>query len=97
MHKTNSPSDAGVMRLPARLALTAFLLISASTKLASQSAWDAILNIDPYPSPYYSDWDNNPNIASLTVVNPGAATQVRIHFNVTNRANKVVLSGSSDP
>ena len=97
MHKTRSPSDAGVTRLPVRLALTAFVLISASTKLASQSAWDAILSIDPYPSPYYSDWDNNPNIASLTVINPGAATQVRIHFNVTNRANKVVLSGSSDP
>src|SRR5687768_3371471 len=97
MHKTHSASDAGVMRLPVRLALTAFLLVSVSTSLAAQSSWDAILSIDPYPSPYYSDWDNNPNIASLTVINPGAATQVRIHFNVTNRANKVVLSGSSDP
>ncbi|HEX6066834.1 MAG TPA: hypothetical protein VFZ04_21510, partial [Longimicrobiales bacterium] len=75
------------------------LLLSTATfgQLRAQGAWDAVLNIEPYPSPYYSDWDNDPNIASLTVINSTtSAQQVRIHFNVTNHANRIVLSGSSD-
>lgn len=76
----------------------ALLLFGATFgQLHAQGAWDAVLNIDPYPSPYYSDWDNDPNIATLTVINSTtSAQQVRIHFNVTNHANRIVLSGSSD-
>lgn len=31
--------------------------------------WNAVITIDPYPSPYISDWQNNPTIASLEVQN----------------------------
>ncbi|HEY0673294.1 MAG TPA: hypothetical protein VGD27_13545 [Longimicrobiales bacterium] len=80
-----------------RLALVTALLGCWCPPLHGQGAWDAILNIDPYPSPYYSDWDVDPNIATLTIINTTtAAQQVRIHFNVTDRANKIVISGSSD-
>jgi len=60
--------------------------------------WDAILTIEPYPSPYYSDWDANPNIATLTLINPTAdALQVRIHFNVIDQSNRMLITGSSEP
>ncbi|HET9440211.1 MAG TPA: hypothetical protein VFO52_08565, partial [Longimicrobiales bacterium] len=82
---------------PRRLALVAALLVWWCPPLHAQGAWDAILHIDPYPSPYYSDWDVDPNIATLTVINTTTAAQpVRIHFNVSDRANKIVISGSSD-
>jgi hypothetical protein len=85
------------MTWPRRCCLALLLLTATFGQLPAQGAWDAVLNIDPYPSPYYSDWDNDPNIATLTVINSTtSAQQVRIHFNVTNHANRIVLSGSSD-
>lgn len=60
--------------------------------------WEAILLVDPYPTPYYSDWDANPDISTLTLINTTADAQVvRIHFNVTDQGNRVVVSGSSEP
>jgi hypothetical protein len=85
--------------MPRRLVVAAgFLMACPCASLHAQGTWDAILTIDPYPSPYYSDWDANPNISTLTLINTTAsAEQVRIHFNVTDRSNKVVVSGSSEP
>ena len=74
------------------------LVVTPATPLRAQGTWDAILNIDPYPSPYYSDWDVNPRIATLSVINrTPAAQQVRIFFNVTDGANRIVLSAASGP
>lgn len=82
-----------------RLALTAaILLASPCARLHAQGTWDAILTVDPYPTPYYSDWDANPDIATLTLINSTMdAQQIRIHFNVINHANRIVVSGSSEP
>ena len=60
-----------------------FALVAAGLSwcapLHAQGSWNAILNIDPYPSPYYSDWDVDPRIATLTVFNTTtSAQQVRL-------------------
>ena len=69
-----------------------------SGPLSGQGVWDALLTIDPYPSPYYSDWDVNPNIGSLTVFNPDpAAAEVRVAFSIIDGSNRVIASGTSDP
>lgn len=85
-------------RLPAALTLTlawAFLWPASSQ---AQGAWEALLTIDPYPSPYYSDWDVNPNIGSLTVLNHGASPgDVRVVFNIIDRSNRIIASGRSEP
>lgn len=74
------------------------ILTCAAGEVHAQGTWDAILTIDPYPSPYYSDWDANPNISSLTVINSTSSpARVRIHFNVIDRTNRIVVSGSSEP
>ena len=36
------------------------ILFLCSNQVFSQQRWNAILNINPYPSPYISDWQNNP-------------------------------------
>lgn len=78
--------------------MTVLMAMGHAADASAQGTWDAILMIDPYPSPYYSDWDANPNISSLTLINSTASTaNVRIHFNVIDRTNKVVVSGTSDP
>ncbi|HSJ33387.1 MAG TPA: hypothetical protein VK933_18245 [Longimicrobiales bacterium] len=74
------------------------ILTFAAAEVHAQGTWDAILTIDPYPSPYYSDWDANPNISSLTVINSTSSpARVRIHFNVIDRTNRIVVSGRSEP
>ncbi|HEX6307191.1 MAG TPA: hypothetical protein VFZ69_03325 [Longimicrobiales bacterium] len=79
------------------LAAATLLAIPAGT-LHAQGTWDAILTVDPYPTPYYSDWDANPDIATLTLINSTTeSVPVRIHFNVVNHANRIVMSGSSEP
>jgi hypothetical protein len=64
----------------------------------AQTGWSATLFIDPYPSPYLSDWEINPNISTLTVINgtgsPQTATAV---YRVTNAAGRILASGRSDP
>ncbi|MBR9990784.1 MAG: hypothetical protein KFH98_13570 [Gemmatimonadetes bacterium] len=81
-----------------RLLVATALLLGSSGMVHAQGTWDAILTVDPYPTPYYSDWDSNPNIASLTLINSTAESQsVRIHFNVINHANRIVVSGTSSP
>lgn len=82
----------------ASFACVAVLLPAAPSGMLHAQVWDAILTIEPYPSPYYSDWDANPNIATLTLINPTAdALQVRIHFNVIDQSNRMLITGSSEP
>ncbi|MEJ2185324.1 MAG: hypothetical protein P8Z36_05240, partial [Gemmatimonadota bacterium] len=86
----------GFRRFPATL--TALLLFCLPTGLRAQGVWNVMLNIQPFPSPYYSDWEANPNIGSLTVMNnTGSAGTVQIYFTITDRMNRVVVSGTSDP
>lgn len=78
--------------------LPALLLFCLPTGLQAQGVWSVMLTIQPFPSPYYSDWQANPNIGSLTVMNnTGAAGTVQIYFTITDQMNRVVVSGTSDP
>jgi hypothetical protein len=64
----------------------------------AQHVWDATLFITPFPSPYPSDWETNPNIASFTVVNTGTQAQdVILYSEVRNAAGVVVTAGRSNP
>lgn len=63
-----------------------------------QAGWDALLTVQPFPSPYFSDWDRNPNIGSLTILNHTASAEdVRVFFTITDRLNHVVAHGVSEP
>lgn len=84
--------------LPAAVSLAVAWAFLSPASSQAQGAWEALLTIDPYPSPYYSDWDVNPNIGSLTVVNHGAsAGDVRVVFNIIDRSNRIIASGRSEP
>ncbi len=81
-----------------RLALLALAVTGIVRPALSQSGWTATLFIDPFPSPYLSDWEINPNISTLTLINgtgqPQTATAV---YRVMNRAGQILASGRSDP
>lgn len=65
---------------------------------AAQGAWSLDLFVDPYPSPYASDWETNPNISSLTVLNSsGLERAITLIYQVTGRAGGILASGRSDP
>jgi hypothetical protein len=84
--------------LPVVAVLAAMSLGGLASTLHAQGSWDAILTIQPFPSPYFSDWDTNPNIGSLTVMNHTASAEdVRIFFTITDGLNRVIAQGTSDP
>ena len=47
------------------LALLALLLNLGLT----MAQWNATVTMQPFPSPYLGDWENNPTIGSLTITN----------------------------
>ncbi len=54
--------------------------------------------VQPFPSPYLSDWQTNPSIATLTVVNNTISPQeVIITLLVKTSDGRQVISGSSSP
>jgi hypothetical protein len=70
---------------------------AVSSPLQAQG-WDATLIIDPFPSPYLSDWQTNPNVASLTVFNnTGRTGETVVHYTVVDASGRVLLTGRSDP
>lgn len=63
-----------------RILLIIFCILSISlTELFSQS-FSGVLTLNPYPSPYASDWENNPAaLGSLTIYNnSGRSIDIRI-------------------
>ena len=70
----------------------------AASRPATAQGWSATLFVDPFPSPYASDWETNPNISSLTIVNPASTIQdVRLAYQVVNAQGRTLASGRSDP
>lgn len=64
----------------------------------AQGVWDAMLTVDPVPSPYLSDWEANPHYGTLTVFNGSGQTQsVRLAFSVVDGMGRVLASGRSEP
>ncbi len=54
--------------------------------------------VQPFPSPYVSDWQTNPSIASLTVFNgSNSPKEVVITLSVTTNDGRQVISGTSSP
>jgi hypothetical protein len=80
-----------------RLAILALVLLAPSP-VRAQTGWRPTLFTDPFPPPYLSDWEINPNISTLTVVNTTGVTQtVTAVYRVANQAGRVLASGRSDP
>ncbi|MGC8897242.1 MAG: MSCRAMM family protein [Bacteroidota bacterium] len=78
-------------------AATAVLPI-ATLSLHAQAGWTATMTIQPYPSPYVSDWQSNPTIAILTVNNAGRPSQIKMFLTITRRpGGEFVGSGESNP
>ncbi len=54
--------------------------------------------VQPFPSPYVSDWQTNPSIASLTVFNgSNIPKEAVIALSVTTNDGRQVISGTSSP
>src|SRR5687768_16689297 len=75
----------------------AFASITAARSTHAQG-WTLTLFVDPFPSPYSSDWQTNPNISHLTIVSPSTSAQeVRLAYQVANQQGRILASGGSDP
>jgi hypothetical protein len=76
----------------------AVLVAMATSSVVAQAAWTVTLFVDPFPSPYQSDWETNPNISTLTIVNPtGMERDVRLIYQVVNTRGQLLANGRSDP
>ena len=58
--------------------MIACLLVCLAPYAGSGQTWDAELTIDPYPSPFLSDWQTDPTMATLEITNPTAKPDVII-------------------
>jgi hypothetical protein len=69
----------------------------AARPVFAQASWDARLDVTAFPSPYLSDWEANPTIATLTITNPTPADQpVVLVYHVTQHGGAVIATGRSD-
>jgi len=85
-------------RLAVALAASIAAALLSPAGARAQGTWDATLLIVPFPSPYLSDWETNPTIATYTLVNGTEAAQDAIlYYEVRNQAGTIVTSGRSDP
>jgi hypothetical protein len=76
--------------------LMAILLFGFS--FTSYSQWGASLYVQPTPSPYVSDWENTPGIATFSINYSGTETKnVEISVELTGASRGWILNGVSDP
>ncbi|HKK21364.1 MAG TPA: hypothetical protein VJ983_07825, partial [candidate division Zixibacteria bacterium] len=74
--------------------LLLFLLAAASS--FAQTDWTADLIFDPYPSPYLSDWENNPGIGQAIITNGTSNTaQVRVFLSIIHDTRGKLASANS--
>ena len=76
----------------------ALLLLTLSSNLFSQNI-TATLTVNPYPSPYISDWENNPAaLGSLTIFNNQPRTfQIRIRASVSRSGTGEIVRSITNP
>jgi len=87
-----------VLSGPLGLALLLGVMSACASPLAAQGPWALSLFVDPFPSPYQSDWETNPNLSSLTIINPGLAEgEVTLVYQVAGQSGRILASGRSDP
>ena len=78
------------------LSLLIFILLLNSTPTIAQ--WDVVMNLQPFPSPYIGDWENNPTIGSLTITNnTSSQADVLIYLTISNNNIGVIATGNSEP
>ena len=63
----------------------------------AQSSADLTLFVDPYPSPYISDWEVQAGIVSLTVMNGEVEQDLVIVLTIQEPGGRVILEAESDP
>jgi len=78
--------------------IAALLTLAVSSASAQAPGWTAFTMMQPYPSPYFSDWQNNPTIGSLNVYNHTASdAQVRIFLTIVRQNGTQLGRGVSGP
>ncbi len=86
------------MRIRRRVILTTLLLVSLLTAASAlgQGDWSANLFFDPFPSPYISDWENNPSIGQA-IINNGTsdAQRVRVFLTIIHDTRGLIASANS--
>ncbi|MCU0405840.1 MAG: hypothetical protein MUE64_02515 [Ignavibacteriaceae bacterium] len=70
------------------------LLVIIMSSTVNAQGWNAILNLNPFPSPYISDWETNPAaIGSMTIFNnSGRGEDIRIKASVTHQSEGLVFT-----
>ena len=78
--------------------LLSLALLCATGRVLVAQGWNMSLFVQPFPSPYTSDWETNQQISNLRITNPAATPQdVRIAYQITNTQGRILASGASDP
>lgn len=73
-------------------------LLAPMAAHAQAPGWDATFFVDPFPSPYLSDWEMNPTMATLTVTNgTGQDADVTVRLSLTDGQGREVIRSRSDP
>jgi hypothetical protein len=74
------------------------LLVLAGKITAQDPNWNSWITIPPNPSPYISDWENNPNSITYTLQNYGDVdTEVFLDIGVVSEQHGEVFNGRSQP
>ena len=75
-----------------------FSLFASNQNIFAQDPnWNSFLTIAPFPSPYYTQWERDPSIGSLTLIYNGtAATEFQFDVIITNPNYGDVLTGVTE-
>ena len=77
--------------------ISSLLLSGANLAQAQQEDWTVILALNPYPSPYLSEWETNPDIGQADIINSsGEAVQVRVYLTLTRTGTGVIGQANSN-
>ncbi len=88
----NTRSAAAALGLIAGL-----LFIPPQLMSQARSSVSAILTVQPFPSPYASDWQKNPSIATLAITNEARTSQqVIASLIISTSAGTKIVTGNSD-
>lgn len=86
------------MKIKCQIVLCAALILTLSSLASGQdSRWFANLNINPYPSPYYADWERNPSLGSMFVSYSGMqGTSFYFRSTIVSRRYGEIFTATSD-
>ena len=80
----------------ATLVLLISILLLTAVGATAQTDWSAFLTFDPYPSPYFSDWENNPAIGQALITNNSSDTvTVKAFLTITHDTRGQLASANS--